>query len=128
MDIEGHRGGRIERRAVLGVKDAVKQVLTKQLNKRYAKQLAQRKISYDRWVRETEALTSEKGACGCGDFVLLVQEAGRLSEIAMAEMTAYFAAHPETVLLYGDEDVMAADGTRMNPGYKPCWSPDLFCS
>ena len=39
----------------MGVKDVVKQVLIKQQNKRYEKQLALRKISYDSWVREAES-------------------------------------------------------------------------
>lgn len=114
----------------MGVKDVVKQVLTKQQNKRYEKQLALRKISYDRWVREAEAAcATEKGfESSCGDYVLLVQKAGSLSKDALAEISAYFAAHPEVELLYGDEDQLLSDGTRANPWYKPCWSPDLYCS
>lgn len=110
----------------MGVKGAIRQVLTKQLNKRYEKQLSLRKISYDAWMRETER--DRAAECSCGGFVLLVQRAGRLNANALEEITAYFAAHPEVMLLYGDEDLMLADGTRINPWYKPCWSPDLYGS
>ena len=128
----------------MGVKDVVKQVLTKQQNKRYEKQLALRKISYDSWVREAESArtvrntavgacqedaTSEKAVLStCGAYVLLVQKEGRLSDRALAEISAYFEAHPEVELLYGDEDMLLSDGSRANPWYKPCWSPDLYCS
>lgn len=128
----------------MGVKDVVKQVLIKQQNKRYEKQLALRKISYDSWVRKAESTratenmatgtcqedsASEKAVLStCGAYVLLVQKEGRLSDRALAEISAYFEAHPEVELLYGDEDMLLSDGSRANPWYKPCWSPDLYCS
>ena len=125
----------------MGVKDAVKQLLMNQLNKRYEKQLAARKISYDAWVREEESRCavlsgtvgaqesgSGKTVGSCCDVVLLVQKDGRISLGALEAISSYFAMHPEVELLYGDEDLMRSDGTRVHPWYKPCWSPDLFAS
>ena len=116
----------------MGVKSAVKQLLMNQLNKRYEKQLATRKISYDAWVREEESKCAESGngktIGSCCDFLLLVQKDGRLSLGALEAISSYFAMHPEAELLYGDEDLMRSDGTRVHPWYKPCWSPDLFAS
>lgn len=60
--------------------------------------------------------------------MLLVQKDGRLSLGALEAISSYFAMHPEAELLYGDEDLMRSDGTRVHPWYKPCWSPDLFAS
>ena len=120
----------------MGVKNAVKQLLINQLNKRYEKQLAARKISYDAWVREEESRSAVLSGAGgvqesgsgktvgsCCAFVLLVQKDGRLRRGALEAISSYFAMHPEVELLYGDEDLMRSDGTRVHPWYKPCWSP-----
>lgn len=115
----------------MSVKDAIKQVLIKQQDRRYEKLLAQRKVIYDEWVKvqETkEAKTRRYSPDAVGEIVVMVQKAGRLGDYALDVIKEYFAAHPEVSLLYGDEDTLLSDGTRSNPWYKPCWSPDLYAS
>lgn len=62
------------------------------------------------------------------DVVVFADDRVTLSEHAQDYIAAWFALHPETVLLYGDEDVMLPDGTREMPWLKPTWSPDLLKS
>ena len=115
----------------MSVKDAIKQVLIKQQDRRYEKLLAQRKVVYDEWVKaeeEKEAKARAYSSDAVGEIVVLVQKAGRLGEYALDAIKAYFVTHPEIELLYGDEDMLRSDGIRSNPWYKPCWSPDLYAS
>ena len=39
-------------------------------------------------------------------------------------MQAYFARHPEVMILYGDEDAKEKDGTHSHPWFRPDWSPE----
>lgn len=45
---------------------------------------------------------------------------------AQAWVKEWVNAHPETLILYGDEDVIDKEGQRRNPYLKPQWSPTLF--
>ena len=112
------------------IKNAVKQLLTRRLDDKYEKRLSGRKVDYDTWVREQEKdmIAAEERNLdeSRGEFVVFLQKNGRLSFGAIGRMREYFAGHEECQILYGDEDVMGADGVRKYPWYKPCWSPDLY--
>lgn len=126
------------------LKEAVKKILIKKLNKSYSKQLDRRKVSYDTWVREIEARVSkdcsdakkhsdfasgkETADAGQRVYRLFLQKNGRLSEQAYSCLDRFFAEHPEALIVYGDEDLETTEGSRENPWYKPCWSPDLYLS
>lgn len=127
----------------MGLKEAVKQLWVKKIEKEYEKLLSQKKISYREWVedKEREAVSrcvktvdaheSRDSAAvpdDPGEYVLLQQKAGHLSEHAKLWISAYFAEHPEVQILYGDEDFLNEQGIRENPWYKPCWSPDTYLS
>jgi len=111
------------------LKETVKQILMKQVNKGYNRQLTRKKVCYDAWVREQEAKTRVSMApASSGDYFLFLQKNGFLSENAYRWLDEIFAQHPEVMIVYGDEDMITADGARENPWYKPCWSPDLYLS
>lgn len=60
---------------------------------------------------------------------LVVQSAGYIDPMAYAWIANYFREHPQTLLLYGDEDVLSATGDhRSSPYFKPDWSPDTWLS
>lgn len=60
---------------------------------------------------------------------LVVQSAGYMDPMAYAWIADYFREHPQTLLLYGDEDVLSATGDhRSSPYFKPDWSPDTWLS
>ncbi|MBO7361983.1 MAG: glycosyltransferase, partial [Lachnospiraceae bacterium] len=45
------------------------------------------------------------------------------------EMVRYLNEHPDTDMVYSDEDMLSEDGTfRHDPKFKPDWSPDSFMS
>ena len=63
-----------------------------------------------------------------GEFVALVDHDDELTPDALFEVVARLAEDPELDLLYSDEDKLDADGRRVEPFFKPDWSPDLLLS
>ncbi len=79
--------------------------------------------SADRTERTGEEWLAGQGIC------LILQRRGKLDSDAPRWIAGYFAAHPETQVLYGDEDVSDAYGRhRRSPFFKPDWSPDTWLS
>ncbi|WP_428487102.1 glycosyltransferase family 2 protein [Rhodopila sp.] len=60
-----------------------------------------------------------------GKLVCFLHAGDTLPPTALHEVAAAIAAHPQTQLLYTDEDVADAGGRR-NPRFKPDFSPDLL--
>ena len=62
-------------------------------------------------------------------IVLFVNGKEHLAEHAVQVVSEYFIAHPECILVYGDEDEWNSNHTvRMNPWFKPDFSPDTLLS
>ncbi len=61
------------------------------------------------------------------DILIACDDDGELTGYAIQMIRAYFAAHPNINMLYGDED-QVSDGTYMNPWLKSDWAPDTFLS
>ena len=139
----------------MNIKARVRRILEGQLNKQYAARLkrAKHRISYEEWLKLQEEIATdtkapaEMKASGEGavtadrreqtgtdrlaemGICLILQRRGRLDLQAVSQIAGYFAAHPETQLLYGDEDVLDADEKHCNsPYFKPDWSPDTWLS
>lgn len=133
----------------MSIKRLVKQVLTEQQNRRYARLLPAKNVTYDRWIREQESvregkaevermteeiIDSEVELTHEPEFVCFLMPDGQFVKGAINRIAQYFAEYSECVILYGDEDVMEPQGsseagTRKSPWFKPDWSPDLFdCS
>jgi GT2 family glycosyltransferase len=65
-----------------------------------------------------------------GEFVALLDHDDMLAPNALWEIVRALTEHPETDILYYDEDKLSEDGrVRREPWFKPHrWSPDLFLS
>ncbi|MEO0773956.1 MAG: glycosyltransferase, partial [Pseudomonadota bacterium] len=62
-----------------------------------------------------------------GDWIGLLDHDDTLTQDALFEVASVIMDHPDTDVIYSDEDKMSEDGTRFfNPAYKPGWSPDLL--
>lgn len=60
---------------------------------------------------------------------LILQRDGYMDPMAFSWIADYFREHPETLLLYGDEDTLDETGEhRCGPYFKPDWSPDTWLS
>ena len=100
----------------MGIRTAVKQVLIAQQDKKYEKELAQLKVTYEQWAAEQDRESAEpREIAGLVEFVIFRQAAGRLADNATERINAYFTKHPEAEIIYGDEDLMNEKGERCIP-------------
>ena len=63
-----------------------------------------------------------------GEFVGLLDHDDELSPHALFEVVKYLNAHPDTDLVYSDEDKIDPHGQRVQPFFKPDWCPDMLLS
>ncbi len=134
------------------IKDRLQQELVHKRYKWYGEQIARQDISYDSWIREKEAQEREglslKGKelrlevvafneCNetfsfshykNADILVFHGEDAAPDTRELSLVADYFSRHPETVILYADEDEIDAEGVRHNPWLKPDWSPDTLIS
>ena len=62
-------------------------------------------------------------------IVILAEDANRVTPDAMSQIVQVFCEHPEVEVLYTDEDEVNHEETvRMNPWFKPDYSPDTLLS
>ena len=72
--------------------------------------------------------SSEALAMAKGEFVGLLDHDDELTPDALFEVASRLNQNPELDLVYSDEDKLTADGARVEPFFKPDWSPDLLLS
>ncbi len=63
-----------------------------------------------------------------GEFTVLLDHDDELAAPALYHVAAEINEHPETQMIYSDEDLIDEQGKRRDPKFKPGWSPDLFYS
>ncbi|MBI3608476.1 MAG: glycosyltransferase [Nitrospirae bacterium] len=63
-----------------------------------------------------------------GEYVLFLDHDDLLTPDALGEVALYLVEHPETDVLYSDDDKITVDGRRFAPQFKPDWSPELLLS
>ena len=61
-----------------------------------------------------------------GEIVALLDHDDLLAPTALARVAEAFASAPDVDYVYSDEDVLTADGRRIEPFFKPDWSPERF--
>jgi O-antigen biosynthesis protein len=67
-------------------------------------------------------------AAPTGDFVALVDHDDTLAPFALFEIVSAVNAVPDADFLYSDEDKLDRDGRRVEPNFKPDWSPETLRS
>lgn len=63
-----------------------------------------------------------------GEFVILLDHDDELSEHALYFVAGEINSHPETAMIYSDEDMIDEQGNRYDPKFKPDWSQDFIYS
>ena len=128
------------------IKDALRAPVINKLHKRYLKELNNQYVSYDSWITQKEFeylagsvkgtedvqvieykdVTKEKPVA---DIILYVNDRHKLSKRALHAVCSVFNENPEAIVVYGDEDEYNSDKSiRMNPTFRPDWSPDTLTS
>ncbi len=72
--------------------------------------------------------SNEALSLATGEFVGFLDHDDELSPDALYENVKLLNKHPDADLIYSDEDKIDPDGKRIEPYFKPDWSPDLFLS
>jgi len=90
--------------------------------------------SADPRVRVTK-LSENRGIAGntnaalglaTGEYVAFLDHDDTLAPFALAEVAAVINQYPDADLIYSDEDKLDESGRRVDPTFKPDWSPDLL--
>jgi len=63
-----------------------------------------------------------------GDYIALLDHDDTIAPHALYEVVSYLNAHPDTAMVYTDEDKVDARDRRFDPFFKPDWCPDSFLS
>lgn len=84
-----------------------------------------------KWMRRDRnghiaAATNSALALASGDFVALMDHDDLLADQALYEIAVELNAHPDTDLIYTDEDQIDPTGRRFQPYFKPDWNIDLL--
>lgn len=61
-----------------------------------------------------------------GDYIALLDHDDELAIDALFENAKLINRHPDADFIYSDEDKIDTAGNRMDPFFKPDWSPDYF--
>lgn len=61
-----------------------------------------------------------------GDYIALLDHDDELAINALFETAKLIHEHPDADFIYSDEDKMDTQGKRLDPFFKPDWSPDYF--
>ncbi|MBQ8231510.1 MAG: glycosyltransferase [Lachnospiraceae bacterium] len=116
----------------MGIRERIKEELTKRCEQQYEKDLAAKKVTYKEWLAgHGDALFAggQEARQQSGSVLLLQASDGVLASGAEDRIRSYFHQHPEVMIAYGDEDVQdPATDEFVAPWFKPDWSPDTFLS
>lgn len=63
-----------------------------------------------------------------GDYVAFLDHDDTLAPFALYEVAVALNASPDADFIYSDEDKLDEGGRRVDPCFKPDWSPDTLCS
>lgn len=83
------------------------------------------------WLKENRGIagaTNEALRLAEGEFVGLLDNDDELTPDALFEVAKLLNAHPDADMIYSDEDKLNSSGERVDPYFKPDWSPDLIFS
>ena len=108
--------------------DASSRVETLSCLRKWEKSDRRIKVSYGKKNRHISAASNEALKLATGEFVALLDNDDELSSDALYENVKALNKYPETDLLYSDEDKIDIHGSRIDPFFKPDWSPDLVLS
>lgn len=86
------------------------------------------KVTYRTENGHISAASNSALELATGEFTALLDHDDELSEDALYWVAAEINDHPETAMIYSDEDKIDGRGRRTEPKFKPGWSRDFFFS
>lgn len=98
------------------------------LLERYAQQDSRIKVVFRPENGHISRATNSALEEASGEFVGLLDNDDELAPQALFEVVKTLNEHPDTDLIYSDEDKEDEEGNRFDPHFKPNYSPDLLMS
>jgi len=95
-----------------------------ELLRRYAAEDPRVKVVYRKENGGIAAASNSALELAEGEFVALLDHDDVLRPHALFRAAAYIRDHPDTDIVYSDEDKILVNGSRGQPFFKPDWSPD----
>ena len=86
------------------------------------------KVKYLKENRGISGASNEALTMASGDFVGFLDHDDELTRDALFEVVKLLNQNPNLDMIYSDEDKKDLNGRRVEPFFKPDWSPDLFLS
>jgi len=86
------------------------------------------KVRYLKENRGISGASNEALTTASGDFVGFLDHDDELTRDALFEVVKVLNQNPDLDLIYSDEDKKDLNGRRVEPFFKPDWSPDLLLS
>lgn len=72
--------------------------------------------------------TNAAMALASGEFIAFADHDDALAPFALTEIAKAIERHPEADFFYSDEDKLDSAGERVEPNFKPDWSPETLLS
>lgn len=94
----------------------------------YAREDSRIKVVFREQNGHIAAASSSALELASGEFIALLDHDDALAPWALFAVASHLNAHPETDYLYSDEDKLNARGERVDPAFKPAWSPEYLLS
>lgn len=86
------------------------------------------KITFGKTNQHISLASNEALKSATGEFIILLDDDDELSPTALYEIVKALNKNPQLDFIYSDEDKLNEENQRINPFFKPNWSPDLFLS
>lgn len=84
------------------------------------------KIAYRSTNGNISATSNAALKLATGEYIALLDHDDKLSEHALFRVAQEIMRDPSVDMLYSDEDKLALTGERVEPFFKPDWSPEFF--
>jgi O-antigen biosynthesis protein len=94
----------------------------------YSRKDSRIKVKYLPQNKGISGNTNEALSLATGEYIGLLDHDDELAPFALYEVVKALNEKPETDFIYSDEDKIDRKGRRIEPVFKPDWSPDLFLS
>ena len=95
------------------------------LNK-YSKLDSRIKVIFREQNANISAASNSALELAIGDYIALLDHDDELAIDALFENAKLINLHPDADFIYSDEDKIDTKGNRLDPFFKPNWSPDYF--
>ena len=83
-------------------------------------------VAYREKNGHISAASNSALAMASGEFVALLDHDDEITPDALYENVSLLNRHPDTDMIYSDEDKINEEDKRHSPLFKPDWSPDTF--